>query len=186
MKDLKLEINVGDKVILGKEYCKRNDIAYTGKELEFVDGVFDNDNGLYCYETSAPSLPNELVYRETDWNYCYGELESIYYLFGNKLENIMDCKIIKQKDKKYGVSIGFFGTIYAGRLNKAKTEFLDKNDVTLEVFMAVKQLIEYNDKDNKTTEVCDNDYRYIFEIKKVARKQDTNNKEKQKIKGDKK
>jgi Zn-finger protein len=46
---------------------------------------FEEDNGLYCYETECPGM----------WFERSKEADSIYHLFGTQFENFMDCTLIK-------------------------------------------------------------------------------------------
>ncbi len=52
---------------------------------------FEDDNGLYCFDIECPGI----------FNAKEEEADSIYHLFGNKLEWLMDCTFIKgtQSDK---------------------------------------------------------------------------------------
>ncbi len=78
-----MDLKVGTKIKIGKEYSKI--FGYkSGEIIELVEGSFDEDNGLYCYTSHAPAIFNE---RANDW-------DSIYHLFGNDLEDFMDCEII--------------------------------------------------------------------------------------------
>ncbi|WP_313568803.1 hypothetical protein [Acetoanaerobium noterae] len=68
-----------------KRYCEeygREDLL--GEIIMLTPQTFEYDNGLYTeYQESAG------IYNEEE-----GEPESIYHLFGNKLENILDCELI--------------------------------------------------------------------------------------------
>ena len=48
-----------------------------------VEGHFEYDNGLYTEYQTAPS-----------WWDAEEDFESIYHLFGNKLEDFMDCEVV--------------------------------------------------------------------------------------------
>ena len=88
-----MEINRGDSIIFGENYCKRWNLEYLiGKTIKLTPQYFDNDNGLYSYEEECPG-----IYNEVD-----EEADSIYHLFGNDFEYFMDCKLIKgtEKDKE--------------------------------------------------------------------------------------
>ena len=71
---------------------------------------------------------------------------------------------------KIGLHLGMTGKIYAGTLNKKGNMFLQKEDKTLEAVNAVKELIEQNNIKNLTTEITDNEYRYILSVKKIQKK----------------
>ena len=94
-----LRIEIGDEIVLGKKYCLKKGINYTAKKLKIIEGVFDNDNGLYCYEETAPSVKNEDIYNECDWDYEEGEYESVYHLFGEFLDGMLDTLVIKKEAK---------------------------------------------------------------------------------------
>lgn len=49
-----------------------------------VEGHFEYDNGLYTEDQTAPSW----------WDAEEEDFESIYHLFGNKLEDFMDCEVV--------------------------------------------------------------------------------------------
>lgn len=85
-------IERGDSVKFGKKWCKvyeRKDLI--NKVIKFTPQWFEEDNGLYCYETECPGI----------WNEKEEEADSIYHLFGNDFERLMDCEIIKgtEEDK---------------------------------------------------------------------------------------
>ena len=85
--ELEEALQVGTKVKIGPNYAKKNGWGYDlkpGQVIELIEGYFDEDNGLYCYTSSAPSIgPDEA-----------GEYDSIYHLFGNDFEHFMDCEIV--------------------------------------------------------------------------------------------
>jgi hypothetical protein len=81
---------VGAKVKIGKEYAERiGKFFEAGQIIELVEGHFENDNGLFVENQTAPS-----------WWYAEEEdFESIYHLFGNNLELFMDCEVVKTRAK---------------------------------------------------------------------------------------
>lgn len=88
-----MNIERGDSIKFGEIYCKeynREDLF--GKIVKLTPQYFENDNGLYVSTTECPGIYDE----------ANDEPESIYHLFGNNLENIMDCQLIKGtiKDKE--------------------------------------------------------------------------------------
>lgn len=82
-KDLEKRLLVGTKIKLGKKYCK-----HTGDEADkiitLVSGEFETDNGLYTETLTSPSV----------WNHDIMEFDSIYHMFGNELDEFMDCEIL--------------------------------------------------------------------------------------------
>lgn len=78
-----MELVVGTKIKIGKQYAEFHGVE-PEEIIELVEGYFDEDNGLYCYTSTAPAV----------WNEVEQEFDSIYHLFGNDLENFMDCEII--------------------------------------------------------------------------------------------
>lgn len=68
---------------------------------------------------------------------------------------------------KFGVSLGISNIIWIGNINKSGNAFLNKEDKTVEVMDRVIQLIQSNDKLNKTTELTDGKKRYILSVKEV-------------------
>lgn len=84
-----MKFKEGDSVQFGREYCE-----YTGKEYLLGQTVmlryqyFEYDNGLYTEDQSCLG-----IYNEED-----EEADSIYHLFGNKLDGFMDCKLIEASE----------------------------------------------------------------------------------------
>lgn len=79
------QLQIGTKIKIGKEYANKQGFK-PNEIIELVEGYFDEYNGLYCYTSTAPAI----------WNEYQNEFDSIYHLFGNKLDNFMDCEIIKE------------------------------------------------------------------------------------------
>lgn len=78
-----MDLQIGTKIKIGVKYaaehnCEPNDV------IELIEGSFDEDNGLYCYTSTAPAI----------WNEKQNDFDSIYHLFGNNLEDFMDCEIL--------------------------------------------------------------------------------------------
>jgi len=94
------DFNIGDSIILGKEFCEENGFPYTGKELNFVKGSFDADNGLYAYTEYAISLASIDICATEDYVTGEDEYESIFHLFGNNLDGCMDCKMTLKSQQK--------------------------------------------------------------------------------------
>ncbi len=87
------KIEGGDSIKFGIKYCTvsgRKNLL--NKTIKLTPQWFEEDNGLYCYESCCPGI----------WNEKEKEADSVYHLFGNDLEDLMDCKIIKgtEQDKK--------------------------------------------------------------------------------------
>ena len=83
-----LELKVGDKIRIGKEYANSHSEFKTGEIIELIKGYFEEENGLYSYTSTAPSIPTP----------SGDDFDSIYHLFGNNLEDFMDCEVIKNED----------------------------------------------------------------------------------------
>ena len=80
-----LKLKSGDKIKFGKKYCRktgRKDLL--GKSIMLTPQYFDEYNGLYCYQSECPGI----------WNESENEADSIYHLFGNSLEDFLDCELI--------------------------------------------------------------------------------------------
>ncbi|MFY7988741.1 MAG: hypothetical protein ACOVNP_07665 [Flavobacterium sp.] len=76
---------VGAKVKIGKEYAEKiGKFFEAGQIIELVEGHFEYDNGLYIEDQTSPSW----------WDAEEEDFESIYHLFGNKLEGFMDCEVV--------------------------------------------------------------------------------------------
>lgn len=87
MKNIILEekLKVGTRIKIGRIFASQNSWCKEGDVIELVEGYFDEDNGLYTYTSTAPSIPD-------DDN--SGEFSSIYHLFGNDLEDFADNQIL--------------------------------------------------------------------------------------------
>ena len=75
---------VGAKIKIGKKYAKQIGGLKAGEVITLVEGTFEYDNGLYDQTQTAPAI----------WDADAKEFDSIYHLFGNDLEDFMDCKVI--------------------------------------------------------------------------------------------
>lgn len=87
-----MKIEGGDSIKFGIKWCNHNGRKnLLNKTVKLTPQWFEEDNGLYCYDSICPGI----------WNKDDEEADSIYHLFGNHLECLMDCEIIKgsQKDK---------------------------------------------------------------------------------------
>jgi hypothetical protein len=81
-----MQIGVGDKVRIGKQYAHDSSGRFhPGEVIELVEGTFDSFNGLYDEVQTAPSI----------WNHDAGEYDSVFHLFGNNFEDFADCELIK-------------------------------------------------------------------------------------------
>lgn len=78
-----MNLEVGTKIRIGEKYAERYKFE-PNKVIELVEGYFEGWNGLYTYTEEAPSI----------WNEGAEEFDSIFHLFGNDLENFMDCEIL--------------------------------------------------------------------------------------------
>ena len=86
-KSLEKELKVGAKIRIGTKYSKdHNETLKGGQVIELIEGEFEEYNGLYDECVQCPSI----------WNSEEKEFDSIYHLFGNDLENFMDCELIKE------------------------------------------------------------------------------------------
>lgn len=79
------ELQEGSIVVFGPEYIKKT--QWDGpKVIALVTGYFEYDNGLYTECQTALSYidPNDK-----------SDPDSVYHLFGNDLENVLDCLFFK-------------------------------------------------------------------------------------------
>ena len=81
-----LNLKVGDKIKIGRIFAKHFNFE-PGEIIELIEGEFDDYNGLYNFTSFAPAI----------WNEEQKEFDSIYHLFGNDLENFMDCEIVRKE-----------------------------------------------------------------------------------------
>lgn len=80
---LEEKLKVGTRIKIGKIFSTQNSWCKEGDVIELVEGYFDEDNGLYTYTSTAPSIPDG-----------DGEFSSIYHLFGNDLKDFADNEIL--------------------------------------------------------------------------------------------
>jgi len=80
-----LNLKVGDKIKIGEKYSK-NSFLKPGKIITLIEGHFEYYNGLYDEDQTAPAI----------WNKYDKDYESIFHLFGNDLEDFLDCEIVKK------------------------------------------------------------------------------------------
>lgn len=81
-----INLKIGDKIKIGKKYSIfSNNQFKPGEIIILIDGEFDEYNGLYTETLHAPSI----------WDEEQQEFDSIFHLFGNDLEDFLDCEVIK-------------------------------------------------------------------------------------------
>ncbi len=85
MKNTKLEaqLKVGVKIKIGKIFANEHSWCKEGDIIELIEGYFEEDNGLYTYTSTVPSI----------WNEADEDFDSIYHLFGNDLDEFADNEI---------------------------------------------------------------------------------------------
>lgn len=84
-----IELKVGTKIKIGKlssEKCGHKE----GEVIELIEGWFEHDNGLYCEDVSEASI----------WDEEAKDFDSIYHIFGNDLEDFLDCEILNPPQLK--------------------------------------------------------------------------------------
>lgn len=81
----KIFLKVGDKIKIGNKCAEESCGRFSaGDIITLVEGSFEHDNGLYTEHLKEPAI----------WNDELHEFDSIYHLFGNDLEDFLDCEII--------------------------------------------------------------------------------------------
>lgn len=90
MNSEKLEelLNVGTTFKVGKKCAKVTGLK-EGKKYTLIQGYFEYDNGDYTVGQDCPAILDK-----------DGEYSSIYHLFGNDLEDWLDCKVLEQSQDK--------------------------------------------------------------------------------------
>jgi hypothetical protein len=84
LQTLESQLVVGTKIRIGKRYVEEyNESFNEGQIIELIEGYFEHDNGLYVDTIPCPSIATE-----------DDDFDSIYHLFGNKLEYWFDCEIV--------------------------------------------------------------------------------------------
>lgn len=81
--ELEDQLIVGVKIKIGKQSAKHCGFC-EGQIVQLVEGVFEYDNGLYTEEQLCPAFYDEIR----------KDFDSIYHLFGNDLEDFLDCEIL--------------------------------------------------------------------------------------------
>lgn len=84
------DLQVGTMIKIGPKYAKNTDFK-TGEVVTLVCGYFEEYNGLYSYESTAPALKDP----------GSDEFDSIFHLFGNNLGGFLDCEIVGRKICKH-------------------------------------------------------------------------------------
>ncbi len=80
------DLQVGTMIKVGPEYAKDTDFK-ADEVVTLVCGYFEEDNGLYTYTSTCPSLPDP----------DSKEFDSIFHLFENDLRGFKDCEIVGRK-----------------------------------------------------------------------------------------
>lgn len=76
---------VGTKIKIGSKYVQETGCGFReGEIIELVNGYFEYDNGLYTETEECPSY----------YDSYSNDYVSIYHLFGNDLEEFLDCEIL--------------------------------------------------------------------------------------------
>lgn len=83
-KQAKETLTVGTSIKIGAKYAEEIGGFKAGEIITLVEGYFEYDNGLCTQTQTAPSV----------WNEDAKEFDSIFHLFGNNLENFMDCEVL--------------------------------------------------------------------------------------------
>ena len=82
--DLEQKLIVGAKIKIGKRYAEEFGFD-DGEVITLIEGSFEHDNGLYTETESCPAI----------WCDTQKDFDNIYHLFGNDLENFLDCEVIE-------------------------------------------------------------------------------------------
>lgn len=107
-----MEINYGDRVTFGKEWCDVNGLHdILGTTWKFGVVEFEYDNGLYVEDSTYPGIKFD--------EDCDGY--SAYHLFGNDMELLMDCTIIKASDQESRLVI----EEYNKKIEKESREYVE-------------------------------------------------------------
>lgn len=86
-----LKVDYGDRVAFGDLWCEYKGFdEFVGKTYTMVPVMFECDNGLYAYYVTYPGIRIE-EYDVFDEDGSF----SVYHLFGNDFEDMMDCSVVK-------------------------------------------------------------------------------------------
>jgi hypothetical protein len=80
---MELKLEIGTKIKIGDKYAEKYGFD-KGEVITLTEGYFEHDNGLYTETQSCPAI----------WNEDQNEFDSVFHLFGNDLENFMDCDVV--------------------------------------------------------------------------------------------
>lgn len=75
---------VGARIVLGEQFCERFPQYEAGEVLELETGQFEGEDGFIDKYLECPSV----------YNWDNKEHDSIYHLFGNNLEDFLDCEVL--------------------------------------------------------------------------------------------
>jgi|ERR1035437_7219878 hypothetical protein len=93
--ELEEKLVVGAKIKIGEQYSEMCGFK-EGQVIQLVEGHFEYDNGLYTEDQTAPSY----------FNKEQNEFDSIFHLFGNDLEDFMDCEVAQSDADERSVATG--------------------------------------------------------------------------------
>ena len=84
MKDLKNQLKIGAKILIGEKYAQNSGSFKAEQIVTLIQGTFYHYNGLFdeCHECPAV------------WNETEKDFDSIHHLFGNDLSEFEDCEIL--------------------------------------------------------------------------------------------
>lgn len=84
-----MKIDFGDRVTFGKEWCEANGFSELLGETWTIGVVeYEYDNGLYVDDLTCPGI----IFDDEGY--------SVWYLFGDDFENLMDCSVVKATDEE--------------------------------------------------------------------------------------
>lgn len=84
--DLENKLKVGVTIKLGDDFKNKFKGFEGRKTITLINCDFDYENGLYTETQTSPGIENG------------DDCDSIYHLFGNDLEDFMDCEIMERVD----------------------------------------------------------------------------------------
>lgn len=107
-----MEINYGDRVTFGRFWCNANGFGdLVGTTWTFGVVEFEYDNGLYVEDSTYPGIKFD--------EDCDGY--SAYQLFGNELDGLLDCVILKASEEESRLVIDE----YNKKIEKESREYVE-------------------------------------------------------------
>jgi len=81
-----INLEVGMRIRYGKHYAEKYSSIKEGDTIDLIEGYFDEENGITSVMVTCPAI----------WDEDRQDFDSIYQLFGNDMEDFLDCEIVER------------------------------------------------------------------------------------------